>query len=70
MEFWQTPVSTPKSAQVASFALGMPSRVPEEQFTQHLQQVYDQPGHAQALHALTSAGQRSRIDRGKKKRRQ
>lgn len=51
MNFWET-----KHQPAHAMA-----RVPEQQFTNTLQNVYDQPGYGEAFAALTSANRRVRI---------
>jgi hypothetical protein len=59
MDFWQ------RTKQQPSYAMAAP-RVPEQKFTNTLQNVLDQPGYGEALAALTSANQQVRMQRGKK----
>jgi hypothetical protein len=65
MNFWQVPSQTPMSAQTEYAMSTKP--LPEEQFTQKLPKIYDQPGYGEAFAALTQANQQVRLHHGKKK---
>ena len=65
MNFWQAPSSqTPMSAQTG---YAMSNQVPEEQFTQKLPKIYDQPGYGEAFAALTQANQQVRLHHTRRK---
>jgi len=66
MNFWEAPYSkTPMSAQTG-YAMST-KKLPEEQFTQKLPKIYDQPGYGEAFAALTQANQQVRLHHTRRK---